>query len=115
LSPTQDHGGDDRTDEAVPDHLRFGIGVDNVDIDAATASGIVVTKVRIIALRSSTRDGLLLCCQEDSVFKRAGACRTVGDAGGGAIHGCVAVLGLVGFGRIRSSWRRRQNRSGCAW
>ena len=24
---------------------RFGIGVDNVDIDAATAAGIVVTKV----------------------------------------------------------------------
>ncbi|MBZ5563648.1 MAG: C-terminal binding protein [Acidobacteriia bacterium] len=90
---------------------RFGIGVDNIDVAAATARGIPVANVpdfcaEEVANRAFT---LLLACACQLVQLdhnvRAGAWR------GGAVPETVQIegqiLGLVGFGRIARAVARR--------
>src|SRR5579863_5436954 len=83
---------------------RFGIGVDNVDIAAATAAGIVVTKVPDYCIDevSDHAMALLLSLVRKIPFSSARA-----HAGRWEMAAVVpihrlrgTVLGLVGFGRI---------------
>src|SRR4030088_1031054 len=83
---------------------RFGIGVDNVDLDAATAAGIVVTKVPDYCIDevSDHAMALLLPLVRRIPFSSARA-----HAGRWEMPAVVpihrlrgTVLGLVGFGRI---------------
>ena len=83
---------------------RFGIGVDNVDIPAATAAGIVVTKVPDYCLDevSDHAMALLLAVVRKIAFANARV-----QAGRWEMPAVVPihrlrgrVLGLVGFGRI---------------
>ena len=83
---------------------RFGIGVDNVDLDAATQSGIVVTKVPDYCLDevSDHAMALLLALVRKIPFANAQV-----HAGKWSMPAVVpihrvrgSVLGLVGFGRI---------------
>jgi D-3-phosphoglycerate dehydrogenase len=83
---------------------RFGIGVDNVDIAAATAAGIVVTKVPDYCIDevSDHAMALLLAAARKIPFANARA-----QAGHWDLRAVVpihrlrgGVLGLVGFGRI---------------
>jgi D-3-phosphoglycerate dehydrogenase / 2-oxoglutarate reductase len=83
---------------------RFGIGVDNVDIPAATERGIVVTKVPDYCIDevSDHALGLLLALVRKIPFSSAQV-----HAGKWAMSAVVpihrlrgSVLGLVGFGRI---------------
>ena len=83
---------------------RFGIGVDNVDIDAATASGIVVTKVPDYCIDevSDHAMALLLSLVRKIPFASARA-----HAGRWEMPAVVPIhrlrgttLGLAGFGRI---------------
>src|ERR1700693_3369579 len=83
---------------------RFGIGVDNVDIDAATEAGIVVTKVPDYCIDevSDHAMALLLAVVRKIPFANARA-----HAGRWEIPAVVPIhrlrgstLGLVGFGRI---------------
>src|SRR6266704_2823347 len=83
---------------------RFGIGVDNVDIAAATDAGIVVTKVPDYCIDevSDHAMALLLALVRKIPFSSAQV-----HAGTWAMSAVVpihrlrgSVLGLVGFGRI---------------
>src|ERR1700704_607934 len=83
---------------------RFGIGVDNVDIEAATRAGIVVTKVPDYCIDevSDHAMALLLSLVRKIPFSSARA-----HAGRWEMPAVVpihrlrgTVLGLVGFGRI---------------
>ena len=83
---------------------RFGIGVDNVDIDAATEAGIVVTKVPDYCIDevSDHAMALLLAVVRKIPFANARA-----HAGRWEMPAVVPIhrlrgstLGLVGFGRI---------------
>jgi D-3-phosphoglycerate dehydrogenase / 2-oxoglutarate reductase len=83
---------------------RFGIGVDNVDIAAATAAGIVVTKVPDYCIDevSDHAMALLLAAARKIPFANARA-----QTGHWDLRAVVpihrlrgGVLGLVGFGRI---------------
>src|SRR6202035_6172657 len=83
---------------------RFGIGVDNVDIEAATLAGIVVTKVPDYCIDevSDRAMALLLSLVRKIPFSSARA-----HAGRWEMPAVVpihrlrgTVLGLVGFGRI---------------
>src|SRR6266850_5055247 len=83
---------------------RFGIGVDNVDIPAATDAGIVVTKVPDYCIDevSDHAVALLLALVRKIPFSNA-----LVHAGAWAMSAVVpihrlrgSVLGLVGFGRI---------------
>src|SRR6266478_2028473 len=83
---------------------RFGIGVDNVDIAAATNASIVVTRVPDYCIDevSDHTMALLLALARKIPFANSGA-----HAGRWEIPGLVpihrlrgSVLGLVGFGRI---------------
>ena len=73
----EDQRRDDREDEKCRIISRFGIGVDNVDLDAATAAGIVVTKVPDYCIDevSDHAMALLLRRHEDPAGQRAGALR----------------------------------------
>jgi D-3-phosphoglycerate dehydrogenase / 2-oxoglutarate reductase len=68
---------------------RFGIGVDNVDLDAATQKGIVVTKVPDYCIDEVSDHAMALLLS---------AVRKIPTATD-QVHGGT-VLGLVGFGRI---------------
>ena len=83
---------------------RFGIGVDNVDIPAATAQGIVVTKVPDYCIDEVSEHtmALLLALARKIAFANSRA-----HAGHWEMPAVVpiyrlreSVLGLVGFGRI---------------
>ena len=83
---------------------RFGIGVDNVDLEAATGAGIVVTKVPDYCLDevSDHAMALLLALVRKIPFANADV-----QAGRWEMKAVVpihrlrgSVLGLVGFGRI---------------
>jgi D-3-phosphoglycerate dehydrogenase / 2-oxoglutarate reductase len=83
---------------------RFGIGVDNVDLDAATAAGIVVTKVPDYCIDEVSDHTMALLLA--AVRKIPFANRQV-HAGEWRMPAVVPihrlrdrVLGLVGFGRI---------------
>ncbi len=84
---------------------RFGIGVDNVDIEAATTKGIVVTKVPDYCIDevSDHAMALLLSARpQDSVFERAVHRRDAGRCRPWCrFTGCAArCWALVGFGQI---------------
>jgi D-3-phosphoglycerate dehydrogenase len=83
---------------------RFGIGVDNVDIEAATQANIVVTKVPDYCIDevSDHSLGLLLALARKIPFSNqmthAGEWKMPAVAPLYRLKGCV--LGLVGFGQI---------------
>src|SRR6187401_3486330 len=83
---------------------RFGIGVDNVDIDAATAAGIVVTKVPDYCIDevSDHAMALLLAVVRKIPFisakVHAGEWKMPDVVPIGRLRG--STLGLMGFGRI---------------
>jgi len=83
---------------------RFGIGVDNVDISAATGAGIVVTKVPDYCIDEVSDHTLALLLALVRKIPFANACAQAGGWGIPAvapIHRLRgSVLGLVGFGRI---------------
>ncbi len=83
---------------------RYGIGVDNVDVDAATARGIVVTNVPDYCIEevSDHALALLLACARRVPFLDRQARRGRWEARDAAPVRRLSgqVLGLVGFGKI---------------
>ena len=83
---------------------RYGIGLDNIDVDAATAEGIVVTNVPAYCMDevSDHAMGLLLACaRKISRFDRAVRNGTWDQNIGPEMHRIRGkILGIVGFGRI---------------
>ena len=83
---------------------RFGIGVDNVDIAAATASGIVVTKVPDYCIDEVSDHAMALLL---AVVRKIPYSNKLVQAGDWRMPAVVPIarlrgrtLGLVGFGRI---------------
>lgn len=83
---------------------RFGIGVDNVDIDAATRAGIVVTKVPDYCIDEVSDHALALLL---ALARKIILANQQVQAGGWDVGGVVPIhrlrgrtLGLVGFGQI---------------
>ena len=83
---------------------RFGIGVDNVDLDAATRAGIVVTKVPDYCLDEVSDHAVALLL---ALVRKIPASSAHVHAGRWEMKAVVpihrlrgTVLGLVGFGRI---------------
>jgi D-3-phosphoglycerate dehydrogenase / 2-oxoglutarate reductase len=83
---------------------RFGIGVDNVDLAAATAAGIVVTKVPDYCIDEVSDHAMALLL---SLVRKIPASSARAHAGRWEMPAVVpihrlrgTVLGLVGFGRI---------------
>ncbi len=90
---------------------RTGIGLDNIDIPAATAKGIPVTNVPDYCV-SEVADhalGLLLACARNIAFfhlrTKQGAYEL--SAGPPMRRLCEQTLGLVGFGRIAQDMRTK--------
>jgi D-3-phosphoglycerate dehydrogenase len=83
---------------------RFGIGVDNVDLAAATGAGIVVTKVPDYCIDEVSDHALALLL---AVARKLSLSNTLVQAGRWEMPAVVpihrlrgSVLGLAGFGRI---------------
>jgi D-3-phosphoglycerate dehydrogenase len=83
---------------------RFGIGVDNVDLEAATRAGIVVTKVPDYCIDEVSDHAMALLL---SLIRKIPASSARAHAGRWDMPAVVpihrlrgTVLGLVGFGRI---------------
>ena len=83
---------------------RFGIGVDNVDLAAATSAGIVVTKVPDYCIDEVSDHALALLL---AAARKITVSNTQVHAGRWEMPAVVpihrlrgSVLGLVGFGRI---------------
>jgi D-3-phosphoglycerate dehydrogenase len=83
---------------------RFGIGVDNVDLDAATAAGIIVTKVPDYCLDEVSDHAVALLL---SLVRKIPSSNAQVHGGRWEMKAVVpihrlrgTVLGLVGFGRI---------------
>src|SRR5215471_18042152 len=83
---------------------RFGIGVDNVDLDAATAAGIVVTKVPDYCIDEVSDHAMALLL---ALVRKVPSSNAQVHAGRWEMKGVVPIhrlrgriLGLVGFGRI---------------
>jgi len=83
---------------------RFGIGVDNVDLDAATAAGIVVTKVPDYCIDEVSDHAMALLL---ALVRKIPASNAQVHAGRWEMKAVVpihrlrgGVLGLAGFGRI---------------
>ena len=83
---------------------RFGIGVDNVDIDAATAAGIVVTKVPDYCIDEVSDHAMALLL---AVVRKIPSSSARTHGGRWEMKAVVpihrlrgSVLGLAGFGRI---------------
>ena len=83
---------------------RFGIGVDNVDLEAATAAGIVVTKVPDYCIDEVSDHAMALLL---SLARKIPASNAQVHAGRWEMKAVVPIhrlkgriLGLVGFGRI---------------
>jgi D-3-phosphoglycerate dehydrogenase len=83
---------------------RFGIGVDNVDLEAATRQGIVVTKVPDYCIDEVSDHAMALLL---SLIRKIPASSARAHAGRWEMPAVVpihrlrgTVLGLVGFGRI---------------
>jgi D-3-phosphoglycerate dehydrogenase len=83
---------------------RFGIGVDNVDLDAATKAGIAVTKVPDYCIDEVSDHTLALLL---AVARKVASSNAQVHAGRWDMRASVpmhrlrgSVLGLVGFGRI---------------
>src|SRR5215470_449310 len=83
---------------------RFGIGVDNVDLEAATAAGIVVTKVPDYCIDEVSDHAMALLL---ALVRKIPASNAQVHAGRWEMKAVVPIhrlkgriLGLVGFGRI---------------
>lgn len=83
---------------------RFGIGVDNVDLDAATRAGIVVTKVPDYCIDEVSDHAMALLL---ALIRKIPSSNARSHGGTWAMKAVVpihrirgATLGLVGFGRI---------------
>lgn len=83
---------------------RFGIGVDNVDLDAATRAGIVVTKVPDYCIDEVSDHAMALLL---ALIRKIPSSNALSHGGTWAMKAVVpirrirgATLGLVGFGRI---------------
>src|SRR5437773_4611349 len=83
---------------------RFGIGVDNVDVPAATSAGIVVTKVPDYCIDEVSDHAMALLL---ALIRKIPAANAQVHAGRWEMRAVVpihrvrgTVLGLVGFGRI---------------
>jgi D-3-phosphoglycerate dehydrogenase len=83
---------------------RFGIGVDNVDLDAATAAGIVVTKVPDYCIDEVSDHAMALLL---ALARKIPSSNAQVHAGRWEMKAVVPIhrlrgriLGLVGFGRI---------------
>jgi D-3-phosphoglycerate dehydrogenase len=83
---------------------RFGIGVDNVDLDAATAAGIVVTKVPDYCIDEVSDHAMALLL---ALARKIPSSSAQVHAGRWEMKAVVPIhrlrgrtLGLVGFGRI---------------
>ena len=97
----------------------YAVGVDNVDVEAATARGIPVGNTPDV-LTESTADlalalllGIARRLAEGEAFVRAGEWRTwePGLMLGRDLHG--ATVGIVGYGRIGQAVGRRLEGFGC--
>lgn len=91
--------------------LRTGVGVDNIDIDAATELGIAVVNVPDLWSREVANHALalLLACNRQVLAKdsavRSGDWSTAFQAPVGCLHG--ETLGIVGLGRIGRALAKR--------
>jgi D-3-phosphoglycerate dehydrogenase len=98
--------------------VRYGIGVDNVDVDTATRCGVMVTTVpdaNIDEVSDHTLALLLNLARHIPALSRAVASGAWSSLGSSAIVGIRdgihrlrgRVLGLVGFGQIgRATWQK---------
>jgi D-3-phosphoglycerate dehydrogenase len=90
---------------------RFGIGLDNIAVDAATARGIAVTNVPDYCVDevSDHTLALLLACARKVAFYHDLARRGEYDLGAGPLLRRLRgrTLGLVGFGKIARAVRAK--------
>jgi len=97
---------------------RYGVGYDNVDVDAATARGIWVANVPDYAMEdvSDQALALLLACVRKIAFKdrrvREGGWNLSAEQPSYRIRG--KVLGLVGYGGIARALHRKASSLGLA-
>jgi D-3-phosphoglycerate dehydrogenase len=95
---------------------RYGIGVDTIDLTAATESGIIVANVPDYCLNEvadHTLAMLLACARKTLVFDRIVRRGSWDFRKGGAIHRLQGkVLGLVGCGKIGLAVARRMTAFG---
>lgn len=97
---------------------RYGIGVDNVDVEAATAAGIWVSNVPDYGIEevSDHAAALLLACARLIMVKdrgiRAGKWNHTAGLKAFRLHG--KVLGIVGYGRIARAFHRKMKGFGFA-
>ncbi len=98
--------------------VRYGIGYDTIDVDAATDHGVVVVNIPDFCLPEVANHALALlldCAKKISRLDRWVRTGSWGDRGGayrapflspmGQIHG--QTIGLVGFGQIAREFHRR--------
>lgn len=84
--------------------MRTGVGVDTIDVDAATEFGIAVVNVPDLWIREVANHALSLMLASNRKLRyldrviRAGAWKALIPPPVGSLHG--ETLGLVGFGRI---------------
>jgi D-3-phosphoglycerate dehydrogenase / 2-oxoglutarate reductase len=91
---------------------RFGIGVDKVDLDAATAAGIVVTNVPDYCVDEASDHALALLLAVERRIPALDAAVRRGRWDTAAVAGPVRRLrgrraGVVGFGRIGARYARK--------
>jgi D-3-phosphoglycerate dehydrogenase len=93
--------------------VRRGIGVDNVDLDAATAAGIPVAFVPAATVEEVSDHALALALAlsrrlpEIERAVREGDVAAAGRVGNGAMRFTDMTLGVVGFGRIGRALARK--------
>ena len=90
---------------------RFGIGVDNIDVDAATARGIPVANVPDFCTEEVANRALTLLLACASQLLQLDRRVREGEWRGGELPDTVQIegqiLGLIGFGRIARAVARR--------
>jgi D-3-phosphoglycerate dehydrogenase len=90
---------------------RTGVGLDSIDLDAATRAGVVVTITPNVNHETVADHALMLmlaCVRRVSAQDaavRAGGWRTFGSSVPGQLHG--AAVGLIGYGAIGRAVARR--------
>src|SRR5574337_313940 len=91
--------------------VRYGIGVDNVDIAAATRRGIVVSNVRDYAIEEVSDHALALLLAANRHLIPAHAAARSRQWGTAPMAGvrrlCSQTVGVVGFGRIGQAMARK--------
>ena len=110
---------DDPANEACRIIARFGIGVDNVDIPAATNMGIVVTRVPDYCLDEVSDHAMALLL---ALVRKIPSSNARTHAGRWEMRAVVpihrlrgTVLGLVAFGQIPQLVAPKARRSASAW